>query len=245
MIDFEAKPLRRREDGRLLTGTGRYTADLALSDTLHVAFVRSHHAHATIRGIDTSEARSMPGVAAVLTAADLAGVRPIPGGIGFPRPDGSPAPKTDRAILASDRVRFVGEPVAAVLARSRSDAQDAAEAVMVDYDSQPAVIDPLQALEAGAPQVWDIAPGNVAYLWKGGSQENADANLARAAHVTRLSFGVSRVTANSMEPRNALARVAPDGRLEVTASHQGPHGLRNALADVLGETHRPGARGDP
>ena len=235
MIDFEAKPLRRREDGRLLTGTGRYTADLALSDTLHVAFVRSHHAHATIRGIDTSEARSMPGVAAVLTAADLAGVRPIPGGIGFPRPDGSPAPKTDRAILASDRVRFVGEPVAAVLARSRSDAQDAAEAVMVDYDLQPAVIDPLQALEAGAPQVWDIAPGNVAYLWKGGSQENADANLARAAHVTRLSFGVSRVTANSMEPRNALARVAPDGRLEVTASHQGPHGLRNALADVLGE----------
>ena len=134
MIDFEAKPLRRREDGRLLTGTGRYTADLALSDTLHVAFVRSHHAHATIRGIDTSEARSMPGVAAVLTAADLAGVRPIPGGIGFPRPDGSPAPKTDRAILASDRVRFVGEPVAAVLARSRSDAQDAAEAVMVDYE---------------------------------------------------------------------------------------------------------------
>ena len=235
MIQFEAKPLRRREDRRLLTGAGRYTADLAPPDTLHVAFVRSHHAHATIGGIDTSAARDVPGVVAVLTAADLTGLRPIPGGIGFPRPDGSPAPKTDRAILASDRVRFVGEPVAAVLAQSRAAAQDAAEAVMVEYESLPAVIDPLEALQPGAPQVWDIAPGNIAYLWKGGDAEQTEQNLARAAHVTRLSYGVSRVTASAMEPRNALARVASDGRIEVTASHQGPHGLRNALADVLGE----------
>ncbi len=235
MASFEAKPLRRREDRRLLTGAGHYTADLAPPGTLHVAFVRSPHAHAEIRGIGHSEARQMPGVVAVLTASDLAGTQPIPGGIGFPRPDGSPAPKTDRAILAAGRVRFVGEPVAAVLAETKAAAQDAAEAVMVDYEPLPAVVGAHDALKADAPQVWDIAPGNIAFLWKGGKRDETEAALAKADHVTRLQFGVSRVTANSMEPRNALARIAPDGRLEVTASHQNPHSLRTGIAQAIGE----------
>ena len=244
MIDFEAKPLRRREDGRLLTGTGRYTADLALSDTLHVAFVRSHHAHATIRGIDTSEARSMPSRGDGIRRCRPGGVRPIPGGIGFPRPDGSPAPKTDRAILASDRVRFVGEPVAAVLARSRSDAQDAAEAVMVDYDSQPAVIDPLQALEAGAPQVWDIAPGGIAIMWKGsgpgerrrqfGPRRPCDPAVLRCVPGDCEFHRSHAVRSRASHPMDGLrSRPATEG-----------HGLKMRWPTCWA-SYRPGARGDP
>ncbi len=235
MTSFEAKPLRRREDRRLLTGMGRYTADLAPPNTLHLVLVRSPHAHARVRSIDPAGARDIPGVAAVLTAADLAGVPPIPGGIGFPRPDGSPAPKTDRPILAPDCVRFVGEPVAAVLADTKAAAQDAAEAVLVDYDPLPAVVSAHDAMQSDAPPLWDIAPGNIAFLWKGGKRDETEAALARAAHVTRLQFGVSRVTANAMEPRNALARIAPDGRLEVTASHQNPHALRGGIANTVGQ----------
>ena len=119
---------------------------------LHAVLVRSHHAHASIGGIDISAARAMPGVVAVFTGADLTDVSPIPGGIGFPRPDGSPAPKTDRPLLASDRVRFVGEPVAVVLAETIDAGKDAAEAVMVEYHELPLVTDPIAALQAAVTE---------------------------------------------------------------------------------------------
>src|SRR5512142_2556302 len=163
MATLQSKSVRRREDVRLLTGKGNYSADPQPSGMLHAVLVRSHHAHATIGGIDVSAARAMPGGVAVFTAADLTDVAPIPGGIGFPRPDGGPAPKTDRPLLAADRVRFVGEPVAVVLAETVGAGKDAAEAVIVDYRELPLVTDAIAALEPASPKVWDDVPDNIGF----------------------------------------------------------------------------------
>ncbi|HEY0424033.1 MAG TPA: molybdopterin cofactor-binding domain-containing protein, partial [Rhodopila sp.] len=230
MATIQAKSVRRREDFRLLTGQGNYAADAAPGGMAVAIFLRSPHAHARIEHIDAAPARGLPGVIAVYTAADLAGVPPIAGGIGFPRPDGGPAPKTDRPLLAGDRVRFVGEPVALVIAESRAAGLEAAEAIVVDYAGLPVVTEPAAAMAVGAPAVWDDVPDNIGFLWQRGDAEGADAALASSAHVTSLDFTVSRVTANSMEPRGAWAQVAADGRIELHASHQSPFALRNGIA---------------
>jgi carbon-monoxide dehydrogenase large subunit len=230
MSALQGKPVRRREDARLLTGNGNYAADGKHVDMLVAVLVRSPHAHASVDRIDTGAARAMPGVVGVYTEADLTGIGPIPGGIGFPRPDGSPAPKTHRTLLAAGRVRFVGEPVALVVATSRTAAVDAAEAVQVDYTTLPVVTDQVAALEPGAPTVWDEVPDNIGFLWKRGDAERTEQALRDAAHVARLEFSVSRVTANSMEPRGAWAEVGGDGRLVLHASIQSPYPLRNGLA---------------
>ncbi len=230
MATLQSRSVRRREDVRLLTGKGNYSADPHPAGMLHAVLVRSHHAHATIGGIDASAARAMPGVVAVFTAADLTDVTPIPGGIGFPRPDGGPAPKTDRPLLASDRVRFVGEPVAVVLSETIEAGKDAAEAVMVDYHELPLVTDAVAALEPASPKVWDDVPDNIGFLWKRGDAEATDAALRSAAHVARLQFTVSRVTANTMEPRAAWADIGADGRIVMHAAHQSPYNLRNGMA---------------
>ncbi|MEJ0019601.1 MAG: xanthine dehydrogenase family protein molybdopterin-binding subunit [Acetobacteraceae bacterium] len=231
MATLQSRSVRRREDLRLLTGQGNYAADPHLPGMLHAVLVHSPYAHAAIRGIDVSAARGMPGVAAVFTAADLTDVGPIPGGINFPRPDGSPAPKTHRPLLAADRVRFVGEPVAVVVAETIDAGKDAAEAVMVDYDTLPLVTDAVAAIEAGAATVWDDVPDNIGFLWKRGDAEATEAALLAAAHVARLQFTVSRVTAASMEPRGAWAELGADGRMEVHAAHQSPYNLRNGMAN--------------
>lgn len=227
---IEPRSVRRREDIRFVTGQGNYTADASPGDMAVVLFHRSPHAHARILGIDTSAAQGLPGVIAVYTASDLTDVAPIPGGIGFPRPDGGPAPKTDRPLLASGRVRFLGEPVAMVVAISRTAGQDAVEAIAVDYDPLPLVTETDAATEPGAPAVWDDVPDNIGYLWKRGDAPGTEGALAESVHVTTLSFIVSRVTANSMEPRGAWACIAPDGRIELHASHQSPFALRNGMA---------------
>ncbi len=214
----------------MLTGKGNYSADPHPPGMLEAVLVRSPHAHATIGGIDVAAARAMPGVVAVFTAADLTDVSPIPGGIGFPRPDGGPAPKTDRSLLAVDRVRFVGEPVAVVVAETSGAAKDAAEAVDVRYGELPLVTDPIAAMESGAPAVWDDVPDNIGFLWKRGDAAATDEALHSAAHVTRLQFTVSRVTAASMEPRGAWAELGADGRMEIHAAHQSPYNLRNGMA---------------
>src|SRR5215472_9030227 len=231
MAALQSRSVRRREDVRLLSGKGNYSADPNPRRLLHAVLVRSHHAHATIRGIDVSTARAMPGVVTVFTAADLTDVAPIPGGIGFPRPYGAPAPKTDRPLLASDRVRFVGEPVAVVLSETIGAGKDAAEAVMVDYHELPLITDPVAALEPASPKVWDDVPDNIGFLWKRGDAAATDAALHSAAHVARLQFTVSRVTANTMEPRAAWAQVGEDGRIVVHAAHQSPYNLRNGMAN--------------
>jgi carbon-monoxide dehydrogenase large subunit len=230
MATIQAKSIRRREDVRLLTGQGNYAADAAPAGMAVAIFLRSPYAHARIERVDAAPARAVPGVIAVYIAADLTDVTPIAGGIGFPRPDGGPAPKTDRPLLATDRVRFVGEPVALVIAESRAAGQEAAEAIMVDYAGLPVVTEPRAAMEDGAPAVWDDVPDNIGFLWKRGDVDATDAALAAAAHLTTLDFTVSRVTANSMEPRGAWATIAADGRMEVHASHQSPFALRNGMA---------------
>jgi aerobic carbon-monoxide dehydrogenase large subunit len=230
MATLQAKSVRRREDLRLLTGKGNYAADAAPPGLLTAVFARSHHAHARITSLDISAARAVPGVRAVVVASDLTDVAPIPGGIGFPRPDGGPAPKTDRPLLAADRVRFVGEPFAMILAETREAGLEAAEAIRIDYDSLSVVTEPAAALAPDAPPVWDDVPDNIGFLWKRGDADGADAALAGSAHVTTLEFAVSRVTANTMEPRGAWACIAPDGRIELHASNQSPFGLRNAMA---------------
>jgi aerobic carbon-monoxide dehydrogenase large subunit len=230
MATIQAKSIRRREDPRLLTGQGNYTADASPPNIAVATFLRSPHAHAHIGPIDATLARTIAGVIAVYTAADLTDVAPIPGGIGFPRPDGGPAPKTDRPLLAGDRVRFVGEPVALIIAATRAAGLEAAEAIAVDYTALPVVTEPIAALSSGAPTVWDDVPDNIGFLWQRGDADGTAAALAGSAHVTTLDFTVSRVTANSMEPRGAWAQIAEDGRIELHASHQSPFGLRNAIA---------------
>ena len=231
MSTIQAKSVRRREDLRLLTGQGNYAADAVPFGLAVAIFLRSPHAHARIEHIDATPARAVPGVIAVYTATDLTGVTPIPGGIGFPRPDGGPAPKTDRPLLATGRVRFVGEPVALVIAETRAAGLEAAEAIVVEYSEMPIVTEPTAAMRVGAPTVWDDVPDNIGFLWKRGDADGTDTALAGSAHVTTLDFTVSRVTANSMEPRGAWACIAADGRIELHASHQSPFALRNGMAN--------------
>ncbi len=231
MSTLETKSVRRREDPRLLTGRGDYAADAHRENMLHAIFVRSPYAHAKIIGINVSEARGMAGIVAVYTDDDLTNVNPIPGGIGFPRPDGGKAAMTNRPLLVRDRVRFVGEPVAMVLAETRAAGLEAAEAVVVDYAELPIVTDVMDAMAQGAPPVWDEYPDNIGYLWKRGDVELTEANLKASAHVTKLDFTVSRVTANTMETRGAWAEIGPDGRMVVHASNQSPFNLRNGMAN--------------
>ena len=231
MATMQSKSVRRREDAKLLTGKGNYSADGHKPGMLHAVLARSHHAHAAIVSIDTSAARAIPGVVAVFTAADLTDVAPIPGGIGFPRPDGSPAPKTDRPLLAADRARFVGEPIAVVLAETMEAGKDAAEAVIAEYRELPLVTDAIAAIQPGAAKVWDDVPDNIGFLWKRGDAAATDEALRSAAHVARLQFTVSRVTANSMETRGAWAEIDSDGRMVVHAAHQSPYNLRNGMAN--------------
>lgn len=230
MSTLTTRSVRRREDQRLLTGGGNYAADARRDGMLHAILLRSPHAHADIVSIDTSAARAMPGIVGVWTEDDLTNVKPLPGGIGFPRPDGGKAAQTDRPLLASHRVRFVGEPVVLIVAETRAAGLEAAEAVIVDYAERPVVIDGVAAMQTGAPAVWDEYPDNIGYLWKRGDAELTEANLKASAHVAKLTFTVSRVTANSMEPRGAWAEIGPDGRMVVHASNQSPFNLRNGMA---------------
>ena len=231
MSTLETRSIPRREDYRLLTGGGNYAADAKRDGMLHAIMVRSPYAHAKIDRIDVTAARAIPGVVAVYTAADLDNVKPIPGGIGFPRPDGGPSAKTDRALLAHGKVRFVAEPVAMVIAETRAAGLEASEAVIADYSELPLVTDHLAAMRPGAPAVWDEYPDNIGYLWKRGDVDLTAANLKAAAHVTKLEFSVSRVTANTMEPRGVWAEIGPDGRMVVHASNQSPFNLRNGMAN--------------
>ena len=199
---------------------------------LHAVLVRSHHAHATIGGIDVSAARAMPGVVAVFTA------RGPDGRVADPRRHRLSAAR--RQSGAEDRSAAARRRIACVSSASRwrwfwlkpsTPGKDAAEAVVVDYHELPLVTDAIAALEPDAPKVWDDVPDNIGFLWKRGDAEATDAALRSAAHVARLQFTVSRVTANTMEPRGAWAEVGADGRMVVHAAHQSPYNLRNGMAN--------------
>jgi aerobic carbon-monoxide dehydrogenase large subunit len=219
----------RREDPALLTGRGRYLDDVTPPGTLHAFVVRSPVAHARITGTDVSAAREAPGVAAVLTAADLDGAGPMPGAEGLP--PGSPAPVFP--VLATGKVLWAGHPVALVVARTPELAADAAELVLVDYDELPAVTGPVEAAAPDAPRLHDDATGNVAFT-KRLTAGDAAAAFAAAAYRVSQRMVSQRLAPVALEPRGVLAIPGEDGRLDVRLSTQRPHGARSGLARIFG-----------
>lgn len=226
----------RIEDDRLLTGRGRYVDDLRFDGALHVAFVRSPHAHARIAQVDAADAKAAEGVVAVLTGADLVaeGVAPFPANPALRGAKGQPPTTPPYFPLATDAVRFVGQPVAAVVAESRAAAERAAGLVAVDYEALPAVATIDAALAPGAPLVWPDAPGNVAGSSSFGDAAACDAAFAQAAHVVRISVRNQRLAPVTLEPRGCVAEFdAKAGRLTLHASSQNPAGFQRSLAGVL------------
>ncbi|MEO6444328.1 MAG: molybdopterin cofactor-binding domain-containing protein [Gemmatimonadaceae bacterium] len=224
---------KRKEDGRFITGTGRYTDDINMPGQLHAAFVRSPYAHAKIRSIDSSAALAMPGIHAVITGEELkaAGVNPLPPGWLHPG-----IQIAEFWPLAVGQVSHVGNAVAAVLADSPALARDAADAVVVDYDEQPAVAEGVDALKPGAPQVHEKIPGNVVFRWALGDADATDTAMQGARSIVRQHLTNQRLIANAIEPRASLANydVAAD---EVTlyVTSQNPHVHRLIMgAFVLG-----------
>jgi carbon-monoxide dehydrogenase large subunit len=224
----------RVDDPGLVAGQGRYSSDVRIEGETALIFVRSNHAHARIVSIDSAEARKLPGVIAVITGADLvsAGVKPIPVE-GFKRPDGSPMATPLRRPLAHERVRYVGEPVVAVVAESRDAARAAAEAIFIDYEELPAVTDPLAAMRPGAPVLCPGAPDNVTAFMKHGNAAKTDEAFRAAKHVVALDIENQRVAPSPMEPRSTVAYLE-DGRLTMRLSSQMPTGVRTGLCTSLG-----------
>ncbi len=228
--------VRRKEDARFLTGAGQYTDDVTLPNQTHAYFLRSPHAHAKIRSIDTSKAKAAPGVVAVYTGADLEGVNGLPCGWLITSVDGTPMKEPPHPVLAKGKVRYVGDHVALVVAETRSQAKDAAELIEVDYDVLPAVVNPVDALKPGAPQIHDEAPGNKCYTWSIGDKAAVDAAFAKAAHVTKLDLVNNRLIPNAIEPRAAVASYSrADEAYTLYVTSQNPHVERLLMtAFVLG-----------
>ncbi len=214
--------IRRREDPALITGRGKYTDDLKAPGMAHAVIVRSPYGHARIRGIDSSEAESLPGVLAVLTARDVAAAG-LPGvvPVGWLLPElKTPA----HPMIASDTVRHVGDAVAVVVAEDRYVARDAADRVAVDYEPLDAVADVVKALEDGAPTVHEEAPGNVAFNWEIGDREAVDRAFAEAARTVELELRNNRLIPHAIEPRAALASFdSSTGDMTIHMTSQNPH----------------------
>ena len=228
------KAVQRVEDDRLLRGQGLYVDDATAADTKHVCFVRSPYASADIVSVDTSTAQQAAGVHLVLTGADLlaAGVPAMAKPINFKRPDGSPLQTPERHLLATTRVRFVGEPVAVVVADSVAQAQAAAELVEVSYEPRPLAADMAQALASDAPLLAD-GPDNICAQTHFGDTAAVNEAFAKAAHVTSLDIQHQRLAAITIEPRNSIATMR-DNRLEFRATSQAPTQMRAALSHHLG-----------
>jgi len=230
------QPAPRLEDSALLRGQGRYTDDVNRPGQVFCAMVRSPVAHGHIRAIDVEAARAMPGVLAVYTAADLAaaGCGPMAYRVALKGRGGSDIIKPKRFALAHDRVRFVGDPVACVIAETVDQAQEAAEAVGLDIDALPAVVAMADAVKPGAPTLYEEAPGNVAFDYHFGDSEKVAAAFASAAHVARLHLIDSRIVINAMEPRAAVAEFdAAEERFTLWAPTQGVMGSRANAAEMM------------
>src|SRR6476646_8552644 len=230
------QPVRRKEDDTLVRGKGRYTDDFNLPGQAHCVVVRSTHAHGILRGIGTDAAKAMPGVLGVWTGKDLdaAGYGPFTCGLPLKSRDGSPLLQTNRQPLATDKVRYVGDPVAFVVADTLAQARDAAEAVELDIEPLPAVTDPEEATKPGAPQLYDHIPNNVALDYHYGDMEKVNAAFASAAHVTKVDIENTRVAVVSMEPRVGLASYdEKTERYTIQMPTQGVAGNRANLAKNL------------
>jgi carbon-monoxide dehydrogenase large subunit len=227
------QPVRRKEDDTLVRGKGKYTDDFNLPGQTYAWIVRSSHAHGIIRGIDTAAAKAMPGVLGVWTGTDLtaAGYDPFTCGLPLKNRDGSPLLQTNRMPLMTDKVRYVGDAVAFVVAETLAQARDAGEAVVVDIDALPAVTSAEQAAKPGAPQLYDHIPNNVALDYHYGDAAGIDAAFAAAAHVTRLDIVNNRIAVVAMEPRAALASYDRNSeRFTIQVPTQGVAGNRITLA---------------
>ena len=231
------QPVPRNEDPILLRGRGRYTDDLNLPGQAYAVMVRSGYAHGVINGVDTEEAQAMPGVLGVFTGPDLtaAGIKNMPLGMPIPTRDGSPPHRPSCPVLTSDKVRYVGDPIAIVVAETAVQAKDAAEALIVDIDPLPAVTSCKAAAQPGAPQIHAEVPNNVAADFHYGDEEKVAAAFAAAAHVTRLEIPNNRIVVCAMEPRSAIAEYdAESDRYTLRVGCQGVFGLKGGLANVLG-----------
>src|SRR5213079_1067773 len=226
----------RKEDYRFLTGAGQYTDDVAFAGQTYAAFVRSPHAHATLRSIKTDKAKKAPGVVAVFTGADLAAgkVGGLPCGWLITDVKGQPMKEPPYPSLAQGKVRHVGERVAVVIAETAAQARDAAELVEVDYQPLPAVVSAAKA--KNGPALHEVAPDNTCYVWAIGDKNAVDAAFAKAAHVTKLDFVNNRLVPNAIEPRSANAQYArASGDYTLYVSSQNPHVERLLMtAFVLG-----------
>ncbi len=230
------QPVRRKEDDTLVRGKGKYTDDFTLPGQAYCFMVRSSHAHGIIRGIDTAAAKGMPGVLGVWTGKDLeaACYNPFTCGMPLKSRDGSPLLQTNRPALPTDKVRFVGDPVAFVVAETLAQARDAAEAVELDIAPLPAVTDAAEAAKPGAPLLYDHIPNNVALDYHYGDTAKIDAAFASAAHVTKIDIVNTRVAVVSMEPRVALAAYdKASERFTLQVPTQGVAGNKAGFAKIL------------
>jgi aerobic carbon-monoxide dehydrogenase large subunit len=228
------QPVRRSEDPKLVRGEGCYTDDLSRDGQAYAVMVRGRDAHGTIRSIDTAAAKAMPGVLAVCTAADLSAYGPLKCNLPLKNRDGSPMRYTPRPALAGDKVRFVGDPVACVIAETVAQAKDAAEAVTVDVEPLPVVLKPADAVKPGAPLVFDAVPNNIALDFHYGDAAKVAEAFARAKHVTRLETSNQRLVVNAMEPRSAIGEYDnADSKWTLYSSSQGVHGMKTSLMDIL------------
>jgi aerobic carbon-monoxide dehydrogenase large subunit len=225
----------RLEDNRLLRGEGRFTANQHYDGECHAIFVRSPYAHADVLGIDAEDAREMPGVRAVFTGADTAELKPIPTISPVTDANGNLNIEPPRRVLATDRVRHVGESVALVVADSLQHARQAAESVFVDYAERDAVTAEAIALEEGAPVVWDQAPGNLCYDWRAGDQAATSAAFDAAEYVVSLDYHGNRLHYAAIETRTAIA-VPDDGGITLYCPSQGANLLQTIYAErVFGQ----------
>jgi carbon-monoxide dehydrogenase large subunit len=226
----------RWEDPRLLRGGGRYSDDLNRPNQAYGYVLRSPHAHARIRSIDTAAAKAAPGVLAVYTAADTdaAGLGGIPCAVPRMRAEGKPMFVPPNRALRKDRVRLVGDYVAFVVAQTHIQARDAAELIDVDYEPLPSVTSTGDAVKPGAPAIWDEAPDNVCFVFEAGNKAAVEAAIKGAHHVARLEVDISRVAVNPMEPRACIGEYDRfEGRYTLTTGSQGTHGLRQAIAEPI------------
>ena len=240
-VDRRAQYQPRLEDDPLVRGLGRYAADTPLTGQTYAYFVRSSHAFADIRSIDTEAAKAVPGVLAVLTAADMEGIGNISQHPPLAGRGGQKLIIPHRPALAGETVRHVGEAVAVVVAETLTAAQDGAEAVIVDYEERTPVVDLREAVRDGAPQVWPEAPGNIAVDWPGlakdpdANAQEVDRIIASAKHVARVSLVHQRILVQSMEPRGATASYDPaDESYFLRCCSQSARALRDGLAPILG-----------
>ena len=228
MSGYIGKPMKRVEDPRFIQGKGKYVANLQIPGMLHAAIVRSPHAHAKINSIDTSAALAMPGVVGVYTGADLAadGVGGLPCGFNPPGIKTAPHP-----VLAIGKVRHVGDGVAVVIAENRYAAQDAADAVQVDYTPLPAVVDAKKAVDPSAPQLHDEIPNNTSFYWALGNRDEINRAFAAADHVVELDLINQRLIPNAMEPRACVAQYSDfSDEMTIWTTSQNPHLIRLLLS---------------